>query len=99
LSALEGVQDVTSLPLWVINEARKAPHLFTAIDRTAQTLLQRGRNPLRRHPVLEMLGGALDFAEHKQRLGDRGLGGAAMAEIEPKIDVRESIGGEPKREK
>jgi hypothetical protein len=43
--------------------------------------LQRGRDPLRRHPLLQVLCGVLDLAEHQQRLGDRGLGGAAMAEI------------------
>ena len=36
---------------------------------------------LRRHPFLQMFGGVLDFAEHQQGLGDRGLDLRAMAEI------------------
>jgi len=43
--------------------------------------LQRGRDPLCRHPSFQVLGGVPDLAEYQQRFGDRGLGRAAMAEI------------------
>jgi hypothetical protein len=33
------------------------------------------------HPFLQAFGGVPDLPQHQQRLGDRGLGGAAMTEI------------------
>jgi hypothetical protein len=43
--------------------------------------LQRGRNTLRRHPLLQVLCGVLDLGEQEQRFGNRGLDGGAVAEI------------------